>query len=70
MENINKDIALITSIIINEDMLGGTVFQTFDKAYELAKEFQKEYAHDYNWENQKIDFDEAVVQFVKSKKIN
>jgi hypothetical protein len=66
----NKDIALITSIIINEDMLGGTVFQTFDKAYELAKAFQKKYAHDFNWENQDLDFDEAIVQFVNSKNIN
>ena len=31
-----KDLALITSIIINDDVLGGTIFQTFDKAYALA----------------------------------
>lgn len=62
-----KDLALITAIIIQEDLLGGTVFQTFDKAWELAIEFQKLYAHDYNWENQEMDFDEAIIKFVKSK---
>ena len=62
-----KDLALITAIIIQEDLLGGTVFQTFDKAWELAIEFQKLYAHDYDWENQEMDFDEAIIKFVKSK---
>ena len=62
-----KDLALITTIIISEDLLGGTIFQTFDKAYELAKEFQKKYSYDFNWENQENDFDEAIIKFVKSK---
>ena len=60
-----KDLALITSIIINEDMLNGTVFQTFDLAYELAEKFQKKYSHDFNWENQELDFDESIITFVK-----
>jgi hypothetical protein len=58
---INKDLALITSIIISEDILGGTVFQTFDKAYAIAKDFQKKYAHDFNWEEQELDFDETII---------
>lgn len=62
-----KDLALITAIIIQEDLLGGTVFQTFDKAWKLAIEFQKLYAHDYDWEQHEMDFDEAVIEFVKSK---
>lgn len=62
-----KDLALITCIIIQEDLLGGTVFQTFDKAWELAIEFQKLYAHDFNWEKQEMDFDEAIIDFVKRK---
>ena len=40
-----KDLALITSIIINEDVLGGTIFQTFDKAYALAEKFQDKFSH-------------------------
>ena len=62
-----KDLALITAIIISEDILGGTIFQTFDRAYELAKQFQKKYSYDFDWEKQEDDFDEAIIKFVKSK---
>lgn len=62
-----KDLALITAIIITEDLLNGSVFQVFDQAYKLSQEFQKQYAHDFNWENQEMDFDEAIIKFVKSK---
>ena len=62
-----KDLALITSIIISEDLLGGTIFQTFDRAYELAEQFQKKYSYDFDWENQEDDFDEAIIKFVKLK---
>jgi hypothetical protein len=55
------NLALITAIIINEDILGGTVLQTF------AEEFQDQYAYDFNWENQEMTFDEAIIKFVKSK---
>ena len=37
-----KDLALITAIIITEDLLNGSVFQVFDQAYELAQQFQKQ----------------------------
>lgn len=62
-----KDLALITSIIINEDVLGGTIFQTFDKAYALAEKFQDKFSHDFNWENQGLDFDEAIILFTKKE---
>ena len=62
-----KDLALITAIIISEDILGGTIFQTFDRAYELAKQFQKKYSYDFDWEKQEDDFDETIIKFVKSK---
>ena len=62
-----KDLALITSIIINEDVLGGTVLQTFDIAYDLAKQFQVLYDHDFNWEHSEQDFDEAIIDFVQLK---
>ena len=60
------ELALITCIIINEDILGGTVMQTFDRAFEYAKEFYL-LNNDKNWEEQALDFDEAVVQFVKDR---
>ena len=62
-----KDLALITSIIVSEDILGGTVFQTFDIAYAIAEDFQTKYAHDTNWERQELDFDEAVIIFTKQQ---
>tara|TARA_Y100000768_G_C23811590_1_gene602072 strand:+ start:83 stop:337 length:255 start_codon:yes stop_codon:yes gene_type:complete len=69
------DLALITAIIINEDILGGTVFQTFEKniyykfnlAYTFAEEFQEKFGYDYDWENHDIDFDEAIIKFVNKK---
>ena len=69
-EELNKDLALITSIIINEDMLGGSVFHTFDKAYQPAKEFQDLNSNDFDWENSSIDFDEAVILFVNIRLLN
>jgi len=62
-----KDLALITSIILNEDILGGTILQTFDRAYGIAQKFQKKFSHDFNWENQILDFDEAVILFAKEE---
>lgn len=62
-----KDLALITTIIIHEDILGATLFHTFDQAWEYAKEFQKHYAHDFDWINQENDFDEAIIKFVNTK---
>ena len=37
-----KELALISSYIVREDLLYGTVFQTFDIAYSLAEELTKE----------------------------
>lgn len=59
-----KDISLIIAVIYHEDLLTGSVFQNFEEAYELAKEFQKKYPHDFNWEAQDDDFDEAIIKFV------
>ena len=64
--NKKKELALITAIIINEDILGGTVFQKFDTAYRIAEKFYKEYSKDTNWEKQQLDYDEAIIQFIKT----
>jgi len=62
-----KDLALITSIILNEDILGGTIFQTFDRAYAIAEKFQYIYPHDFKWEGEDLEFDEAVILFTKQQ---
>lgn len=48
-------------------MLGGTLFQTFGKAYEIAQKFQQEYPEDKNWEDVYPHFDEAVIEFTKKE---
>ena len=62
-----KELALIAAFIIHEDILNGTVYQTFDRAYELAEEFLEENLINKNWENEELDFDEAIIEFVKLK---
>jgi len=62
---IYKDLALITAIIIQEDILNGTIFQTFDKAYDIAKAFQQDNPQGKNWEGLSPNFDEAVIIFAK-----
>tara|TARA_R110000744_G_scaffold88213_1_gene171981 strand:- start:928 stop:1194 length:267 start_codon:yes stop_codon:yes gene_type:complete len=63
-----KDLALVTCIILEEDLLGGTLWESFDVAYKLAKEFCELYPSDYNWEGfSDLDFDEAVIDFVREK---
>tara|TARA_R110002167_G_scaffold358792_1_gene575050 strand:- start:10 stop:291 length:282 start_codon:yes stop_codon:yes gene_type:complete len=62
-----KDLALITSLILHEDILGGTIFQTFDKAYSIAEKFQYIYPPDFKWEGEDLEFDEAIIKFAKSE---
>lgn len=77
MINRNKaiELALVTSIIIHEDILNGSLFQTFDKAYKLAEAFLKEYPPEDNWKevrtwsSEEIDYDELIIEFSK-KEIN
>ena len=66
MHNVKaRELALITSIIINEDVLGGTVWQTFDKAYEMAESFYE--CHDKSWQEDfyGLDYDEAILKFIE-----
>lgn len=62
-----KDLALITAIIFKERILYDTSFNTFDKAYAIAEKFQDIYPHDFNWEDEDLDFDEAIILFTKQQ---
>jgi len=62
-----KDLALITAIILKEHILYDTFFNTFDKAYAIAEKFQDIYPHDFNWEGEDLDFDEAIILFTKQQ---
>jgi len=62
-----KELALIVATMFAEGTHRGTVFEHFDEAYELAKDFLKIYPLDFDWENHEDDFDEAIIKFVISK---
>ena len=64
-----KELALISSYIVANDLLNGTVFQTFDTAYELAQQFLEEYTIDYVWGVTR-EWDETVEEFVNERYIN
>ena len=66
----HKDLTLITCIIIQEDMLGGTLFQTFDKAYDIAIKFKEMFPEDKDWDGMYASFDEAVIDFCHCHEVN
>jgi hypothetical protein len=61
-----KEISLIVAVIIREDILNGSVFQTFDKAHEIATEFIKIHPASKTWEDEDLDFDETIIVFTKN----
>ena len=61
-----KELALISSYIVWADLLNGTFFQTFGKAYELAEQFLEQYPADYVWGITR-EWDETLEEFVKEK---
>jgi hypothetical protein len=65
-----KELALVTAIIINEDILGGTIFQTFDTAYHIAEKFVAKYGYDeYTYQIEwgvDAEFDETVIDFASN----
>lgn len=64
----SKELALVTAFILHEGILNGTVFQTFDRAYEIAEKFIKVYPADFTgWEDMKQDFDEVIIEFANKE---
>ena len=64
-QELAKEYALVTTFIIQSELLNVSIFQTFDKAYELAKKFVEEYSLDTNWEEMELDYDEYIEEFIK-----
>ena len=64
-----KELALITAVILQEDILSGSLFQTFDKAYEIATEFIKIHPEDKNWEGSGLDYDETIIDYANNYKL-
>ena len=70
MENLSKEyskeLALVTVIIMHNDILNGTVFNTFDRAYAIAEKFVEKFGlDDEQWVE--TDFEEAVYKFAKEQ---
>lgn len=61
-----KEVALVTAIIIREDVFLGTVFQTFDKAYDVALKFVEKYPPDTLWDD--LEYDETILAFTQNFK--
>ena len=64
-QELAKEYALATTFIIQSELLNVSIFQTFDKAYELAKKFVEEYPLDTNWEEMELNYDEYIEEFIK-----
>lgn len=61
-----KEIALICSLIVRNDLVHGPIFSTFDAIYDLALKFVDRYGLDNTqWET--VDFEDAVCDFVNDK---
>ena len=60
-----KEYGLICCIIRENEIVKGTLFNSFDLVYDIADEFYREYNQKkVNWEE--TDFEETVVEFAKS----
>lgn len=65
-----QEIALVTAVIINEELLRGSLFQTFDKAYEIAEKFVDKYGYGEKTEQEwgvDAEFDETVIEFTNQE---
>ncbi len=62
-----KEIALAVSVIQREDLISGTLFQTFDQIYDIACAYVvRNHVHNSEyWEQANRDYDETVIRFAK-----
>jgi hypothetical protein len=69
-QNINwsreQELGLLCCIIMQEDIVSGTLFQTFDKVFEIADAFIQKYGVDGTEWGVEVEYDEAVIEFAKS----
>ncbi len=58
-----KELALITNIIRQEELLSGSIFQTFDEIYKIAWAFIDKYGvDDVEW-GVELEYEETVAEF-------
>lgn len=59
-----KELALVSCIIRDNHVIDSTLFQSFDKIYEIAEAFVEKYGYE-SW-SEDLDFEEEVVKFSKA----
>ena len=65
-EEMAKELALICCFIMSNDMLNGTIMQTFDRAFVIAQRFVKKYPLDTKWGvDVDLEYEETIVEFVQ-----
>jgi hypothetical protein len=64
-QELAKEYALVTTFIIESELLNVSIIQVFDESYELAKKFVEEYPLDTNWEEMELNYDEYIEEFIK-----
>lgn len=60
-----KEVALVTCVIRENDLIQQTLFQSFDTMYKVAEAFVRKYGIDNKWVF-KMDFEEEVISFTKT----
>ena len=58
-----KELSLICCIIRDNEVINSTLFQSFDKIFEIAEKFIYKYGIDDTQWGVEMDFEEAVVDF-------
>jgi len=67
--DVAKEIALVSNIIQHEQLLRGTIFNTFDTAYEIAEAFVQKHGVHQNWGTEgHPEFDEEITKFTNRYK--
>jgi len=61
-KEINNDIALFVAFFYWGDYGNGSMWQTFDTVYKLAKKFVEEYPPNLTWEEE--NYEEVIEQFI------
>ncbi len=67
----NRDVAVVTGYIMYNDLLEDAIgvndsfISKIDLAINLAEKFVEKYPEYYNWEESKLDFEEAIEEFLK-----
>jgi len=63
-----EELALVTAVIREDEVLNGTLWQTFDNNYKIAVAFIEKYGVDeVKWGlDYDMDFEETVVEFARN----